>query len=161
MKSVIVGYYNVEGFGPDFSETTISGHGPTDYLKLDGETARKHPGKKFVRTGSRIESRDENDPGYLEYVPGQTLTQLFDGIDTPQLRVGTVVWQHDLCDVYLRIHRSKQTVGITLKSRGAESAVFSEQAKGDRLVQELPAIVRKTLGPDHRDLILRVLPKSA
>lgn len=162
MKNILIGFYQVEGSGQDSVEVPLTGNGGNDYTALANAIAAKYPGKKVNRVGSRIESRDENEPGFIEVYPGMTLKQLFDenakGTSDLARRIGRVHLNGILSDVFLLFVQARGTVSVSvrplLKSEGV--ANFQVNISPQRQVDELPSILNDLFGAAGRELNLLI-----
>jgi hypothetical protein len=170
---VIVGYYNVPGYGPDFVEVPCTGHGPADYATLAREIRKRHPKVvpgRIIRTGATIELRDPaEDPGYLDLTSGLTLRQLFDSPDgvapsRSSLRIGKAFFDGAPVSVLLTFNRAAGKVGVValprLRSAGAV-ITFSNQVSCMFRVSGLETVVKELMGPNVRALELNTRRKPA
>lgn len=164
MNSVIIGYYQVPGFGPDTVETPVKGKPREQYAKLEELIAAKHPHIKRItltRTGTRIELRTKEN-AFVDLRPGQTLDQLFisdkTGSEDLTREIGSVFMAGRPYAVVLVHLRAAGYVRVRLspKLRGSGDAPFSfsNQLNPNRLVDELPQLVKDVIGADGRDLKL-------
>lgn len=169
-QPVLVGFYAVDGFGPDMVEVPLTGDGPKDYAALNVAIRARHPkAKSATRTGSAIETRDPNeDPGYIDLDGGMTLRQLFDPTDTNQdprssRVIGRVFFSGTPCNVVLTFNRAAGSVGLLLLPRvkiGSTAITFSNVIQPQRPVLDLDRIVREVLGNDAHALELRLRPAA-
>ena len=169
MNKVLVGFYQVPDFGPDCVETPVVRHPLHEYSDLDDKIHKRHAKFKrgdLKRFGSVIEIRDETNPGYIDPTPGQTIRQLFEGLPadaTPQRQIGRTFFCGSPFHIML-LYTAGGHVRITLHPRlkGEGPVNFSNQVSAQRLVVELPALIKEVLGADARDttlLIRSVVPQ--
>lgn len=162
MKNYLIGFYQIEGFGPDSVEVPLTGVGSTDYARLADAVKAKYPGKVLRRVGSHIESRADDDPGYIEAYPGMTLKQLFeqraDGTADLVRKIGRVHFNGIRSDVFLLFVQARGTVSVSvrplLKSEGV--ANFQVNISPQRQVDELPSILNDLFGAAGRELNLLI-----
>src|SRR6185369_5177314 len=84
--NVLVGYFDVPGFGTQTAETPLTGKPQEQYMRLQREMESRYPGTKGIRrTGSVIETRTPQN-AYINVTPGQTLGQLFGSGQPESLR---------------------------------------------------------------------------
>jgi hypothetical protein len=162
MKSVIIGYYEVPGFGPDSVETAVVGRPAEQYATLKKLIEARHPGKKnIVRTGSNVELRTKEN-AFIELADGATIDQLFSNEKTGEAEtnreIGKVFMSSRPYNVFL-VHLRAQgyvQVQLTPKLRSEGDAVFrfSNRLNPNRLVTELPQIIKDVIGADARNLVL-------
>lgn len=166
----LVGFFDVQDFGPDVAEVPCTGNGPRDNAALMAAIRAKHPKQArcaacIRKTGSTIETRDPNeDPGYIDLDSGATLRQLFDAEDPSQpLRtsrlIGRAFFSGTPCNVVLTFNRSSGAVGVTLLPRikiGDSVIKFGNAINPQQLVSELPRLVKEVLGHDARNIVLKV-----
>lgn len=160
--NVLVGFFTVDGFGPDSVETPLTGEPQQEHALLHKLIREKHPKADIRRTGSTVERRGDTSTE-LEYREGTVLKNLFsaEDIDETSRVIGAVTFNGEPCDIVLRYHRGKNVVGITLKERSSRVAIrFSDQVAAMRLVSELPAIVAEVLGNSGKGcaLSLKLVP---
>lgn len=170
---VMVGYYDVPGYGPDFIEVPCTGHGPTDYEALRKAICARHPNtdrRALVRTGSVIELRDPaEDPGYIDLTSGLTLRQLFDSPDgvapsRSSLRIGKAFFDGTPVTVMLTYNRAGGKVGVIALPRirtGSSAITFTNQVSPMLLVGGLERLVKEVMGPGVRALELNIRRVSA
>jgi len=157
--SYLVGFFSVEGVpGTQSVETPLTGQGGTDYATLTALVRKKFPtAGRVTRTGSTIELRTVGVQN-VEYPVGATLKQLFGEDDEGSVKVGTVLFNGECCEVVLRYHRAKNIVGVTLRERSTGVPIrFSDPIKGMRLVREAPDIIKEVLGQGATDLALTLV----
>lgn len=166
-KTVIVGFYDVPGYGLDSVETEVVGKPKQQYARLDTLIQLRHPATKTVvamrRIGSVIEQRDGTD-GFIEVPPGATIGQLFANQDTGEAELSRTIGRvfmfgspHDIVLVFLRAQGYVQ-VRLTplLKGAGNGTTTYSNRLDPQRLADELPALVKAVLGADARALTLKL-----
>ena len=168
--TVLVGFFDVKGFGPDSVEVPVTGNGPHDYSACMAAIRAKHPGShrsEITRTGSKIEQRTGTTQNYLGDVPGQTIRQLFDGAlaldkPLPAVLLGRCFFSGAPYDIALLFSRSSGQAGVVLRPRTPSSGIVSFQNKINPmvLVSELPQLVREILGNDARDIKLNTRPPA-
>ena len=169
-KTVLVGFFDVKGLGPDSVEVPCTGNGPRDYAAIQAAIMAKHPGahrNEITRTGSKIEQRTGTTQNYLGDVPGQTIRQLFDGalaLDKPMPAVllGRCFFNGAPYDIALLFSRSSGQAGVVLRPRVPTAGIVSFQNKINPmiLVTELPQLIREILGNDARDIRLNTRPPA-
>lgn len=169
-QTVLVGFFDVKGFGPDSVEVPITGNGPRDYAALQTAILAKHNGShrnEITRTGSKIEQRTGTTQNYLGDVPGQTIRQLFDGAlaldkPLPAVLLGRCFFSGTPYDIALLFSRSSGQAGVVLRPRVPTAGVVSFQNKINPmiLVTELPQLIREILGNDARDIRLNTRPPA-
>lgn len=161
MKNYLIGFFEVPGVGRDSVEVPLTGVGSTDYANLADAIRAKYPHADIRRrVGSHIESRDENDPGFIETHPGMTLRQLFegkaDGTSDLVRKVGRVHFNGIRSDIFLLFVQARGTVSVSvrplLKSEGV--ANFQVNISPQRQVDELPQILGDLFGAAGRELNL-------
>lgn len=167
---IIVGFFDVPGFGSDSVEVPCTGNGPAEYRALAQAIIKRHPKvdpTKITRTGSVVEQRDPNeDPGYIDLDDGRTLRQLFDAVDTTQdppssRNIGQVFFSGVPCKIMLTFNRAGGHVGLILIPRvkmGSTAIPFSNQIQPQLAVTELPRLIRDILGKDAHAIQLRTRP---
>lgn len=162
MKSVIIGYYSVPGFGPDSVETEVKGKPAAQYAALKSLIEKRHPGAKGIeRTGSVVELRDSKN-AFIEIADGATIDQIFanevSGEAETTRQIGQVFMSGRPYDVQLIYLRASGFVRVQcspkLRASGDATFRFSNQLNPNRLVTELPQIVKDVIGADARDLRL-------
>lgn len=164
MKNVIIGYYHVEGYGVDTAETELVGHPSEMYAKMLTIMRKRHPGlheKAIVRTGSRVETRDETNPGFIELFPGMTIRQIFEGAEGSARKIGQVFFQSDPFEIMLILSAATGKVSLRLHPLMSHSGVvsFSNQIDPQVEASNLVKIVTGILGNDARDLKLSIREK--
>jgi len=161
----MVGFFEVEGHGPDSVEVPCTGIPATDYANLTGAMRERHPGvpkDKIVRTGSSVELRNpEEDPGIIDLDSGITLRQLFDSTEKfpagrSSLRIGRAFFSGAPYTVFLTYNRGAGRIGVQLQPRTKTETVvnFSNQINPGLPVVDLPKLIQDVLGSDGRSLEL-------
>lgn len=162
---IMVGFYDIDGFGPDSVEVPCTGIPAVDYANLFGAMRERHPGKnrdQIVRTGSSVELRNpEEDAGIIDLDSGVTLRQLFDATEKfpegrSSLRIGRVFFSGSPYSVFLTYNRGAGRVGVLLQPRTkSDTAInFNNQIQPGLLVLDMPRLVQDVLGGDGRGLEL-------
>jgi hypothetical protein len=164
MKSYIAGFFRVVGVEGEIQlEVESTGRAKADYKSLDQLFRKTYPKLKpgqFRRVSSKFIQRAPADD-VIDPTPGMTLRNLFpdqgDGEGEESLRsVGTVFFQGQHCNVTLRYHRAKATVGLSLGPiMGGAAIRFTNQFQAGELVDNLDRLLRETFGNDGRELKLR------
>ncbi len=161
---VIIGFYNVPGFGPDSVETAVEGQPRDQYARLDALILTRHKNAKGVkRFGSTVELRNGDSDGFIDLRDGLTIGQIFENEETQEAEalrtVGTVFVNGTPHNVVLVLSRALGTVRVqllpVLKNIGAGPTRFSNQIQSARLATELPQLLKDIIGKDGRDLKLR------
>jgi hypothetical protein len=167
MPKFILGFYNVPGVeGVVTVEAPLVGHPQADYANLYAALKKLYPKLQpgqARRTGSTIEVRDDVAPS-INPNPGMHLRQIFEGApkgDATGLEVfrniGTVFFDGTSCDITLRYHAEKGTVGLNLVDRLSRNVTrFSNQMNASLSVDELPTLIASILGNDHKELKIRL-----
>ncbi len=164
MKRVIIGFYDVPGYGPDSVETEVTNKPREDYLTLNDLIRKRFPRTKvpqdIKRTGSIVELRDDNDPGYVEVPIGTTIAQLFgdgNGNNDPSRVIGRVFFSGTPADIVLVYLRAQGSVTVNLKPVLRKDGLihFGNRLSPMRLASELPQLIKEILGHDARDLKLK------
>lgn len=169
MKRVMVGFFNVPGVGPDSVETPIVGNPKQEYAALQKLIERKHRLPNIRRIGSVVETRDAENPGYLEIHPGATLAQLFLAKHAANVeqarRIGSAFIAGHPFFLFLILSRAEGRVIV--EARGALSGSgnirFPNKISANRLASELPMMVEEVLGSEARNIKLNlreVAPKT-
>lgn len=159
LKRALVAFYNVPGVGLDSVEVPIVGSPASEYAALDNAILRRHPAFKpgqLRRIGSVVELRDVNNKGFIEFSPGATVRQLFEGLPDgvePVRTIGRVFFEGSPYFVNLNYVAGGQ-IKIVLHPRlGSDSGIrLPDVISGQRLISELPEIVKLILGANARDL---------
>lgn len=163
-KNYLVGFYHVEGFGPDSVETELFGSPREQYIRLDNEIRKRHPNKKTVRFGSRVESRD-GESNWVEIFPGMTLRQIFLGADgkteNVSRKIGSVFFNSSPFEIGLLFSPASGRIQVQLlpKLRSEGVVRFSNSINPGQPASELLQIVREVLGNDARDIRLNLREK--
>lgn len=159
IKHFIVGFYKVQGI-PEavMVEAPLVQSASENHKALLALVKQKYPGcheSLITRLSTKIESRDEADPGYIDDTPGLTLRGLFmdkEGADEAFCRIGSVFWEGEPWDISLRYYRSKAMIGVVLINRmTGNPSRFNQQFQANQLLTELPRLLREVL-PNARDL---------
>jgi hypothetical protein len=158
IKHYFVGFYKVQGIPePCMVETPLEQNASENHKRLLAQVRAKYPGcheSLITRLSTKIESRDETDPGYIDDIPGTTLRGLFTegDSDEPYCKVGSVFWEGESWDISLRYHRAKAMIGVVLVNRiTGNPARFTQQFQANQLLAELPRLMREVL-PGAREL---------
>lgn len=164
LKHYFIGFFRIPGVDNlVIVETPLTGSGPNDNRNLLAEVHRLYPKAPSVeRIGTTIESRDpaEGDE-WLNPLPGMSLRQLFPE-DDPAAEtfvriVGTVFFSGAPCKISLRYRLENGTVSIMLIDRATKHTTkFSEQFSAALFVKDLPELLVKALGPEAKDLRLKI-----
>jgi len=162
-KTVLVGFFEVPGFGPDIVETPITGKPSEQYARLQAAIRARHPKvdpKGIIKKGSVIETRTDTNP-FIEMFPGQTLSQLFrddDGAPEAFLEVGRVFFCGSPGNIRLIFSRASGAVMIHIMPilRNDSVVRFSNKISPQRQASELPALIEEVLGKDAHKLELRL-----
>src|SRR5688572_10665958 len=99
LKRALVAFYQIPDIGLDSVETPVVGNPMAEYAALDNLILKKHPSFKpgqLRRQGSVVELRDANNSGVIEYGPGATIRQLFEGLtegQEPTRNIGRVFYE--------------------------------------------------------------------
>lgn len=162
MTKVLVGYYNVPGYGADSVEVAVKGTPKELYAKLQGLIQKKHPKVKGVipRTSSRMELRDPEN-AFIEFLPGTTIAQLFE--ESISRKIGRVFFVNEPMEIVLVLNRGAGHVAIQLRSvlGTGGTANFSSKIQPQRLATELKQAVIEALGGNEiKDLVLNVRERS-
>lgn len=161
MKNVLVGFFEVPGFGPDSVETPIVGSPQEEYARLFTAIRHKHPNApNFRRIGSAIEPAGT----YVEITPGSTLGQLFPGVSSIR-QIGRAWFSGRPFNIVLAYNRAQSIVSVVLRGRmtGDGDIRFGGAISPSRLASELKQIIDETLGKEARDIVLNVrevIPKG-
>jgi hypothetical protein len=168
LTRALVAFYNVPDFGLDSVETPCIGNPQQEYAALENLILQKHPSFRpgqLRRTGSVVELRDANNTGVIEYGPGATIRQLFEGLAQnadPVRSIGRVFYEGSPFFVQLHYVAGGQ-IKIVLHPRlGSDSAIrLSDVLAGQRAVAELPGIITEILGRSARDLTFNLRESKA
>ena len=167
-KTVLVGFFDVPGFGPDVVETPIAGKPSEQYSRLLTAIRARHPSadpKAIIKKGSIIETRT-GENSFIEMFPGQTLSQLFrddDGAPEAFLEIGRVFFCGSPGNIRLIFSRASGAVMIHIMPLLRNDSVvrFSNKISPQRQASELPKLIEEVLGKDARKLELRLRPSVA
>ncbi len=164
-KLYLVGFFHVDGFGSDSVETPLTGNSHKQYARLEAAISERHPGKKANRFGSRIESRDKDNPGWIELFPGMTLHQMFedqDGNSEPVRKVGTVFFSSSPFEIALLLNRSVGGVKVRLLPllRTDGVVTFSNVINAQLPAADVSRLIAEVLGSDARDIKLNIRDKN-
>jgi len=161
---VIIGFYNVPGFGPDSVETSVTGSPQEQYGRLDALIANRHKTvKQLTRFGSTIELRQGDNDGFINLREGSSIGQIFENEETNEAEasrtVGSVFVSGAPYSVVLVLSRAAGVVRVqlqpTLKNLGTGLTRFSNQINPERLANELPQLLKDVIGKDARALTVR------
>ena len=163
-KQVLVGFYEVPGYGQDSVETDIVGKPSQQYARLAAAIAARHPkAKGIIRLGSKIETRKGEDD-YVITFPGMNIGQLFKAGSEAEtsLTIGRFFMRSAVWDLVLVQNRAAGHVSVQANSVLKNDGVmrFSNRINPQRSLEELPGIIKEVLGPDVRDLQLRFREKT-
>jgi len=110
----------------------------------------KYPeaGKEDIRrTAGRIVTRPGGKQPVISVRAGETIRQLFPDkseFETGR-QVGTVMFDGEFCDIFLRHLRAKSAFSITLRQSGGSPVNFSAQHTTLQLMTALPKIIEEEL----------------
>lgn len=168
-STVLVGYFNVPGVGPDSVEVPCTGKGKNDRAALVTAIYAKHAKLKLkpgtvTKTGAKIERRTGQN-SFIELSPGMTIANLFVNPETDEAEqtreIGGVFFKSSPMKVVLVLSRAAGHVRIQLTPvLPSETVVrFSNQLNPQRLAEELPLLVTEVLGGGGRELKLNFRKK--
>lgn len=158
--SVLVGFYEVDGYGADSVETPSTQDGKRDYDTLARLIKERHPkATSFHRIGSKFEIRDGTNLGPVEIPAGSTIGQLFLNEDNrieAAREIGKVFFNGTPQKIMLVFLRAQGHVAVRLHpDLHTEGVVyFPNKFSPQRLATELPEIIRSILGQDAREMKL-------
>jgi hypothetical protein len=160
-KNYLVGYYLVNGV-PDSVETPIIGNPRAEKAKLTELIHDKHPNARtgtILPNGQVIDSRSATDPGFITLYDGQTIRQLFKGVEGEDLgsrRIGTVFFSGSPFEIELVFSAGVVKVRLLPKLRTDSIVQFSNQLDAQRQVSEIPKIITEVLEPRNiRNLVFK------
>jgi hypothetical protein len=163
LKRALVAFYIIPDKGLDSVETPVVGNPAVEYAALENAILRKHPEFKpgqLRRQGSVVELRDANNTGFIEYGPGATIRQIFEGLTVgqePVRNIGRVFYEGSPYFIALHYTAGGQ-IKIVLQPRlGSDSAIrLPDVIAGQRVIAELPAIITELLGNSARDITFQL-----
>jgi hypothetical protein len=169
LKHFLVGFYRVPGVeNLVVVETPLTGVGGNDYRNLYGEVQKLYPkAQNIVKLSSCTESRDPTEGDeWLNPLPGMPLRDLFPADDPAAEQfvriIGTVFFGGAPCKISLRYRLESGTVSIMLIDRtNKHTTKFSEQFSAALFVRDLPDLIAKAVGPNAKDLRLKIKEHAA
>lgn len=155
--AVFEGHFAPEGSEPFSVETPLTGDSKRDTQSLVNVARRRFPTGKMALKSTRIFTRDrETAPSY----PGaSTLGSLFGesgSLTEVALEVGQVFWEGQSCQIFIKNLRVRSAITISLRPPSGGAISFSNQIQSNRLLKELPSILREVLGSSARELRITV-----